>query len=904
MRTTIFILCLLKLSLCAPGRILPETDNLVTRAEQLAQDRRLVEAEELLESAAADFSERGLATDRMEVLYRLGGLRARHSQNWVTAGAAWEAALQLAVAVGDSSMALRLKGNLAVSLDKRGRGEQAVRLHREVQGTLESRGDTLGTLMVLRNLGMAQLRLADYRNAGRRFDRGIRLSRRMGREDQLGALLLNRGLLNYEQGRFGDAYTDYRMAGKILGAEMSRLDAANLANNLGMIRRVYGDSALARHNYGEALDICRSEGFSELESKVLNNLGNLEREAGRYESAIGLFESSLALKRWLEDRRGISVGLRNLGLVYLDLGDTRRARELLERSLEEARDIGYKQGEMESTFCLGDLERSLGRHERAEGRYLRAIEEAESLDAVGSLYQLHGALADSRRMAGRPAEAISRYELALACVEEIRRGIDLEAGRAGFMGRASRIYRSLIQLLLELGDEERAYEVYERMKARNLRDLLDGAEAVFESDLEEGELSERARAESELRTLNRRVTEYDESGSAPAEDLDGLVSRRRAARARVREARQGLFIRHPGLKRRIDPGPAIDGRRAVRLLNSREAALSYMLGEEDAFCFVLRRDPEGRKPVRALRLETDRAELLRLHEEFRRYGGRESLRELHRLLLAPLSGLLEDVTQLCIVPHGILHHVPFHALVDCESDRHLVEDFTVYYAHSLSVLSDLRTLGTSGREKILAVGHPLLESGGRITPGGVYHELPSTGREVRAIGRIFGERATLLLRDEARESAFKRLAPGFGMLHLASHGVVDEADPMHSALLLAGDAEDDGYLTAREIIGLKLNADLAVLSACESAGGALVTGEGLQGLSRAFMGARVPAVVASLWPVEDTSGQLLMEDFYRFLEAGMRPADALRRAQLRLLNSESHGDPHRWAPFVLIGDAE
>ena len=159
---------------------------------------------------------------------------------------------------------------------------------------------------------------------------------------------------------------------------MSRLDAANLANNLGMIRRVYGDSALARHNYGEALDICRSEGFSELESKVLNNLGNLEREAGRYESAIGLFESSLALKRWLEDRRGISVGLRNLGLVYLDLGDTRRARELLERSLEEARDIGYKQGEMESTFCLGDLERSLGRHERAEGRYLRAIEERRS----------------------------------------------------------------------------------------------------------------------------------------------------------------------------------------------------------------------------------------------------------------------------------------------------------------------------------------------------------------------------------------------------------------------------------------------------------------------------------------------------------------------------------------------
>ena len=116
--------------------------------------------------------------------------------------------------------------------------------------------------------------------------------------------------------------------------------------------------------------------------------------------------------------------------------------------------------------------------------------------------------------------------------------------------------------------------------------------------------------------------------------------------------------------------------------------------------------------------------------------------------------------------------------------------------------------------------------------------------------------------------------------------------------------KDDGFLTAREILKTELNADLAVLSACETATGKLTEGEGMLGLSRAFFGANVPALVASLWPVADESTRILMESFYREMDNGLRPAKALRMAQVSLMEQPKYDHPKFWAPFIFIGDTE
>jgi len=133
---------------------------------------------------------------------------------------------------------------------------------------------------------------------------------------------------------------------------------------------------------------------------------------------------------------------------------------------------------------------------------------------------------------------------------------------------------------------------------------------------------------------------------------------------------------------------------------------------------------------------------------------------------------------------------------------------------------------------------------------------------------------------------------------------MDELNPMYSSILLTADEGNDGFLTAREILKMELNADLAVLSACETATGKLTEGEGMLGLSRAFFGAGVPALVASLWPVADESTRILMESFYRELEHGVRPAKALRTAQLTLMENQKYKRPNSWAPFIFIGDTE
>jgi len=164
--------------------------------------------------------------------------------------------------------------------------------------------------------------------------------------------------------------------------------------------------------------------------------------------------------------------------------------------------------------------------------------------------------------------------------------------------------------------------------------------------------------------------------------------------------------------------------------------------------------------------------------------------------------------------------------------------------------------------------------------------------------------ARVLLQRQASESNFKRYSPDYGVLHLATHALVNEAGPMYSSIALTPDKDEDGFLEAWEIMRLKLNADIVVFSACETALGEMRAGEGMLGLSRAFFSAGVPTVVASLWSVEDNATRKLMERFHALLRDGRRPADALRGAQLHLLHDTPYKNPFYWAPFVLIGDSE
>jgi CHAT domain-containing protein len=300
-------------------------------------------------------------------------------------------------------------------------------------------------------------------------------------------------------------------------------------------------------------------------------------------------------------------------------------------------------------------------------------------------------------------------------------------------------------------------------------------------------------------------------------------------------------------------------------------------------------------------------------------------RELYRLLLGPFAAELARARRLLVVPDGLLHYLPFESLaaaLDAAGrPRHLLDTHEVAYAPAASVAAELARRAPRGAPvDWLAYGAPRLGSAGAgpapaagtvrsLFAGRAFADLPHARREVQSIARLFPEASRRVrLGGEATERALKQedLAR-FRILHLATHGVLDDRTPGRSGLLLApGHPDEDGLLQGVEVLNLHLDAELVVLSACQSGLGTLVRGEGLVGLSRAFFYAGARRLVVSLWTVNDHSTSELMRAFYARLRQGQGPAAALREAKRAMVRSDrpAYRFPYYWAPFVVVGGAQ
>jgi CHAT domain-containing protein len=299
-------------------------------------------------------------------------------------------------------------------------------------------------------------------------------------------------------------------------------------------------------------------------------------------------------------------------------------------------------------------------------------------------------------------------------------------------------------------------------------------------------------------------------------------------------------------------------------------------------------------------------------------------RALYRAIVAPVADLLHGAREIIIVPDGALFYLPFEALVaDSDATEFLIERYAVSYAPSASGLERPgRRMHQPGRV-LLALGNPDLSDPGQarspamqllsglpfrdaVVRDGRFVPLPHAATEVRRIRRGLGRgAASVYVGRRATESLLKRSARDFRIIHLATHFVLDDRQPLYSGLALAPDPDggEDGFLQTYEVFNLDFNADLVVLSACNTALGRLSRGEGLVGTTRAFQYAGVPSLVVSLWSVDDAATSRLMQAFYRGLKAGRSKPAALREAKLEQLRAGgAKADPYYWAPFILIGD--
>jgi CHAT domain-containing protein len=349
--------------------------------------------------------------------------------------------------------------------------------------------------------------------------------------------------------------------------------------------------------------------------------------------------------------------------------------------------------------------------------------------------------------------------------------------------------------------------------------------------------------------------------------------------------------------------------------------------EKEILLFVLSKSNQAKDPdLNVYRIPISRDELADRVGRFRQMiSARSPPYEdyapiLYDLLLKPAERQIQKKSTLCIVPDGILWELPFQAIQPVK-ERFLIEDYALFYAPSFSVLKELsqRKKENSGASapSLLAFGNPSLGSEvvaqlKDTTRSASLEPFPDAETEVKALPSFFGsDRSKIFIGPSADEKSFKSLVPKVDVIHCATHGVLDDRNPLYSFLLFSktpGSVDEEGLLEAREIMQLKLNADLVVLSACETARGKIGAGEGVVGMAWAFFTAGSRASLVSQWKVNSVSTTEWMIDFYRYYkqspaQKGLTKADAVRHATLKMMTKNTgYRHPFYGAGFILIGN--
>lgn len=734
--------------------------------------------------------------------------------------------------------------------------------------------------------------------------------------------LNNIGNVHYKRGDFTAALASYQRSLELQQAAGNDQTVAQALNNIGSVHYEQRDYEQARDYFERSLRLAEKSGDTRGAANTLNNLGDVAREAGDYPEALDYYGRALTASESINFKLGVARTLNNIGGgVYLYQSQARQALEPLRRSLALYESIGEKYGLSIATYNTGRAHYFLGERESALDYAARAValgRQSGNLKAVAQAQTLTG---DVLAAADRGAEARRAYEDAINTTEQIRvEAVGGEAQRQRFFENKTAPYEALVRLLVTGGEAANAFAYAERAKSRVLLDVLHGGRGDVTKSMSERERTDEVRLRGEVTRLNQLVARAGAQTRPDDARLAALRSQLGQARLAYEAFRTALYATHPALRGQRGEARPLDAAGAAALLpDARSAALEYAVTDEATYLFVLTRDG-GKPSLKVYAIQVKREDLYAGAEAFRQLlagrglGFRAAASRLYDLLLKPAARDLEGKTSLIVVPDTGLWNLPFQALVN-GSGRYVVEDFAVSYASSLSVIGATRELRRRppgvGARQLLAFGNPsnALSAGAGATGAG---SLPEAEREVKTLGRLYGGlRSKVFSGSEATEARVKAEAPRSSVIHLASHGVLDAANPMYSHVVLAGGGGEDGMLEAWELMQMDLRADLFVLSACETARGRVGAGEGVIGMSWALFIAGVPTVVVSNWQVSSASATELMLDFHRHLtapRARVRTADAkaeaLRQASLALLKSSDYRHPFYWAGFSLIGDGK
>jgi CHAT domain-containing protein/Tfp pilus assembly protein PilF len=657
-----------------------------------------------------------------------------------------------------------------------------------------------------------------------------------------------------------------------------------------------GDLASANARFEEALAELQRLGSMEGKAGVLLNRGYLLSLAGEPEKAEQDLREALRIWTALGNETVAARVQVNLDLEALKQERDPEVRlEHLEQMLKARQEAGLARDALRLSLLIGNFQLRQRDFPAALKKAAEVAAEAQRNGDSTVEFAAHGLALESRIQQGDLAGAVRELEHCLALVDLWQRGLTVSELKTHLLDQLFGVYLVGAVLEAELGHAENAFRFAEQSRARAFLDQI-GNQRI---EVRRGAEPELIRQESELRARLSHLGASMEKERNQASPKQGVLDNLGKILKEAQEDYGSLLVR---LKLANPEYAALVGVETLglsevqQMLDERTTLIEYFVpsfpqsGEESFKALAWVVDRAGsvmvQLPISAGDLKSKVTELRNLIESRplvdRRLIDQHSA-DLYRDLFAPLAPYIRN-QNLVIVAHGVLHFLPFATLWD--GKRYVGDAYTLSYSPSATILK-------FAREKKARVVGPLLAAGAPDA------SLQFAAKETRAVARLYGVDA--LLGAAASEGAVVAGAEQAGILHLAAHAKLNPDNPLFTRIELAPDAEHDGHLDMHEVFGLDLSkTGLVVLSACRTQLGRLTGGDEIEGLTRAFLYAGTPAVMASLWNVDDESTALFMERFYTHLRRGAGRAEALRLAQAETRRKFPH--PYHWAAFVLTGD--
>ena len=886
-----------------------------------------------------------------------------HALTWLGLAAMRLGNLAQARSLGEQALGLKLRAGLQADLFRsynalglvakdEGRLDSALVLYGEAAAAARDNGDRTGEATSANNQALVYATQGRFAQARAGFVQARDAYQSLADEMREGRALTNLGMLNVQLGDPRSAITLLERARVLLQSAGDRAGYQNALGQLGTAYDALGEPSLAIALMDSALRVSRQHNLPQEEADNLEVIAGLHRQAGDLPRALDLYGQANLINGALGQTLEQGINLRNAAEIQAALGRSDIARENAVEALGLHRTAGAALDELRDRLLLADLA-AAGSQNDAVGEHLRAADRLSAVlgarvarvevalakaaiadragDSRGVLRTLKRADEDLSRggfggawqAAALMARAYARLSLldsaaaagrrAVAAAEKVRGSFTSGILRSSFVTDKAAMYGDLVETLLRLNRIAEAFEVADAARSHALLEHLTAMSNALPAGATVRSFSD---GEAVLRHIDTLVASLDAlEETRPAERSPGVRRQSRVLVAELNAARSSYETLLSQAADRDAAGAALLGGRRItaaevqRALQPDEAMLEYLVTPARLVVFVV-----TRQEVRSLVVETARDDLARRVRLARDLLGEpaspaeaqgEVLTSLHGILMAPIerAGMLRGVGRVIVVSHSVLAYLPFSALKAEGTGRYVMEEYSVLHLPSAAALGALRRASPP--------------AGSRAQPQATAfapfpRSLPGSARETRVFLRAVpggrmeeGGRAT--------EPRVRQALSAGGIVHLATHGIMNPRNPMFSRIELApggggGGANDDGRLEVHELLALRLNGPLVFLSGCDTGLGAswsttFARGDDYATLAQAFLYAGARTVAATLWRIGDEGAAAFAERFYVNLRT-MAPAEAIAQAQRELLRDSRFSSPYYWAGYQLFGASD